>query len=259
MIRTVGIMYIIILRIFSGVIPMSGHNKWSQIKHKKAKEDAKKGKAFTKLIKEITVSARESGGDPAMNPRLRLLLEKAKEVNMPIDNANRAIKRGTGELPGSHYEQYVYEGYGPHGIAVMVDTLSDSKNRTVAELRHAFSANGGNLAEGGAVSWMFTHAGVIRIPHKGLTEDTLLEKLLDFNVLDIRSDEESFSIICDPKSLDSIKKGLEGFAIKAEQAELEWIAQTPLKLSDEHADKAVEFLSEIQDLDDVQNVYTNLA
>ena len=126
---------------------MSGHNKWSQIKHKKAKEDAKKGKAFTKLIKEITVSAREQGGDPACNPRLRLLLEKAKEANMPIDNANRAIKRGTGELPGVNYENYTYEGYGPDGIAVVVDTLSDSKNRTVAELRHAFSANGGNLAE----------------------------------------------------------------------------------------------------------------
>lgn len=238
---------------------MSGHNKWSQIKHKKAKEDAKKGKAFTKLIKEITVSAREQGGDPAGNPRLRLLLEKAKEVNMPIDNAMRAIKRGTGELPGTSYENYTYEGYGPYGIAIMVDTLSDSKNRTVAELRHAFSANGGNLAEGGAVSWMFMHAGVVRVSNKGITEDALLEKLIDFNIQDIRSDDESFSIICDSKSLESIKKALETEGIKAESAELEWVAKDPLKLSDDQSDKAVDFLSEIQDLDDVQNVYTNLA
>jgi len=238
---------------------MSGHNKWSQIKHKKAKEDAKKGKAFTKLIKEITVSARENGGDPSTNPRLRLLLEKAKEVNMPIDNANRAIKRGTGELPGVNYENYTYEGYGPHGIAVVVDTLSDSKNRTVAELRHAFSANGGNLAENGAVSWMFMHAGVVRIANKGVTEDSLLEKLMNYNIHDIRSDEESFSIICDPKSIESIKKALDADGIKVESAELEWVAKTPMKISDDQSDKALDFLSEIQDLDDVQNVYTNLA
>ncbi len=237
---------------------MSGHNKWSQIKHKKAKEDAKKGKAFTKLIKEITVAARSGGGDPASNPRLRLLLEKGKSVNMPQDNAVRAIKRGTGELPGVHYEEYLYEGFGPAGIAIIIDTLSDNKNRTVAELRHLFSAAGGSLRETGAVSWMFEKLGIITIS-AAVDEDTLLEKLFDYNIKDIRRIENTLSILCDPRDTELIKKALQPAGIAVEEANIEWVAKTPVDLSNGQEDKALAFLQELQDHEDVQQVYTNLG
>ncbi len=238
---------------------MAGHNKWSQIKHKKAKEDAKRGKAFTKIIKEITVAAREGGGDVAANARLRQLLEKSKEINMPAENATRAIKRGTGELPGVNYEEFTYEGYGPGGIAVIVETLSDNKNRTVASLRHIFSAKGGNLADTGSVGWMFEHLGVIRA-FNGISEDELLEKLIDFDIKDIRKNEDGiFSIICDPKSLDEVKQAVDKLGLKVEDATLEWVAKNTMELDDAAADKAFTFLSALQDDEDVQNVYTNLA
>ena len=162
---------------------MAGHSKWANIKHKKAKEDAKKGKIFTKLIKEITVAAKQ-GGDPASNPRLRLLLEKAKQENMPAENATRAIKKGTGELPGVHYDPMMYEGFGPGGIAILVETLSDNKNRIVAEMRTTFSRGGGNLGEANTVNWMFEKKGVIRMPDTGVSEDELIEKLLDYKLSD---------------------------------------------------------------------------
>ena len=165
---------------------MSGHSKWSTIKHKKAALDAKRGKAFTKLIKEITIAARLGGGDPTGNPRLRLLIDKAKEINMPTENTMRAIKRGTGELPGVSYEENTYEGYGPNGIAVIVDTFSDNKNRTVSELRHIFSSKGGNLAEHGAVSWMFEKMGVVKANDGSMTEEKLLETLIDYDINDIK-------------------------------------------------------------------------
>ena len=177
---------------------MSGHSKWATIKRKKAVLDSKRGKEFTKLIKEITVAARIGGGDPAANPRLRLLLEKAKEINMPLDNTTRAIKRGTGEMPGMQYEEQSYEGYGPFGTAVVVDALTDNKNRTVAELRRIFTSSGGSLAETGSVNWMFARMGVIQV--SGTTsEDSLLEMLLDYDIKDISYDGEMFSITCDPK------------------------------------------------------------
>lgn len=238
---------------------MSGHNKWSQIKHKKAKEDAKRGAAFTKLIKEIAVAARSGGGDPASNARLRLLLEKGKEINMPIENATRAIKRGTGELPGVSYEAFTYEGYGPAGIAILVDTLSDNKNRTVAELRRIFSSKGGNLAESGAVSWMFEKSGVINVVNSSLTEDQLLEKLIDFDVKDIKRNENWFSIICDPKAVEPIKKVLQEAGLTLESTAIEWVPKTTITVSEEQANKAVEFLTELQDHEDVQEVYTNMA
>ena len=237
---------------------MAGHNKWSQIKHKKAKEDAKRGKAFTKLIKEITVVAREGGGDPGTNARLRALVEKAKEINMPAENTKRAIKRGTGELPGVHYEPAVYEGYGPFGIAILVDTLSDNKNRTVADLRRLFSKTGGTLAESGAVSWMFNRLGVVRASGN-TTEDQLMEALLEFDVEDIRSDENFFSVFCDPKSLEKIKKIIKEQGLTIESAELEWVAKNRTQLSEDETKKAVEVLSALDDHDDVQNVFTNLA
>lgn len=237
---------------------MAGHNKWSQIKHKKAKEDAKRGKQFTKLIKEIIVVAREGGGDPEMNAKLRQLVDKAKYINMPQDNITRAIKRGTGELAGAHYEAYTYEGYAPHGVAVMVDTLSDNKNRTVADMRHLFSKHGGSLGESGSVAWMFDHKGVIR-GTGSMSEDDLLEALMEYDVSDIKKDDNLFSIYCDPKALDAVKKAAEKAGLNVESAQMEWVAKTPMELDENKADKVVEFLSIIDDHDDVQELYSNLA
>ena len=238
---------------------MSGHSKWSTIKRKKAVIDASRGKAFTKLIKEITVAARVGGGDPNGNPRLRTLLDKAKAVNMPTDNAARAIKKGTGELPGQSYEQITYEGYGPNGIAVIVDTLSDNKNRTVAEIRHAFSIKGGNVGETGSVNWMFEKLGVVRGEAKGFTEDELIEKLIDYEINDIKIDDAAIAVYCNAKALYQVKTALESLGIKVDNADIEWVAKNKVELTDEQSEKAVEFLEALDDLDDVQNVYTNLA
>lgn len=237
---------------------MAGHNKWSQIKHKKAKEDAKKGKAFTKVGKEITMAAREGGGDPAMNARLRQLIDKAKGVNMPAENISRAIKKGTGELPGASYESYTYEGYGPHGIAIMIDSLSDNKNRTVADLRHIFAKGGGNLGEAGSVSWMFKKMGVVR-GQSQKNEDEIMEALLEHDIQDLKNDDSFISIFCDPKSLDEVKKAAQAAGITVDSAEFEWVAQNSTQLDTAQAEKAVDFLSTVQDHEDVQNVYTNLA
>lgn len=237
---------------------MAGHSHWATIKHKKAKEDAKRGKEFTKLVKEITVAARTGGGDPAGNPKLRLLLDKAKDINMPLENAQRAIKKGTGELPGQSYEEITYEGYGPGGIAVMVDALTDNKNRTVAELRRLFSSSGGTLAETGSVGWMFERLGVIRLSGN-TTEDNLLEMLLDYNIKDISKDDSLFIIYTDIKSLEPIKQELIKQSLNIESAEIEWVAKDDLVIPDEQRNQAYEFLSAIEDHDDVQNVYTNMA
>lgn len=238
---------------------MAGHSKWSQIKHKKAKEDAKRGRAFTKLIKEITVSARDGGGDPDGNAHLRLLMEKAKEINMPQENTIRAIKRGTGELPGVNYQEVQYEGYGPNGIAVVVETLTDNKNRTVAEFRRLFTSKGGTLGESGSVSWMFEKMGVIRAEAPGVSEDELLEALIEFDIKDIKIEGDLVSIFCDPKSTQAVKQAILDLNIKPESADLEWVPKTTTELPDDQAEKALEFLGALQDHDDVQNVYTNLG
>ena len=236
---------------------MAGHNKWSQIKHKKAKEDEKKGKAFTKIIKEITMTARENGGNPDLNPRLRLLLEKGKEANMPLENAIRAIKKGTGELPGVRYEEYTYEGYAPHGIAVMVDAITDNKNRTIAEFRRLFMENGGTLGEAGSVGWMFEKLGAVTA--KGtLTEDELLESLIEYEVKDIENNDDSYTVYCEIKALESIKEAVEKAGLKIESSGLEWIAKNSTELPEAKIEKVFEFLSAIQDHEDVKNVYTNL-
>lgn len=237
---------------------MSGHSKWSTIKRKKAVIDSQRGKAFTKIIKEISVAARVGGGDPGANPRLRTLLDKAKALNMPIENAQRAIKKGTGELPGVHYEAYTYEGYGPHGIAIIIESLSDNKNRTVAELRHLFSAKGGSLGETGSVNWMFERMGVVKATGSSITEDDLLEKLFDYEINDIERDENHFTIYCAIKSLDQVKQAAQANGLKVESAEIEWVAKSTVPLTDEQSEKALELLEELEDLDDVQNVYTNL-
>lgn len=238
---------------------MSGHNKWSQIKHKKAKEDAKKGKAFTKIIKEITVAARSGGGDPALNAPLRNLLDEARLINMPLDNATRAIKRGTGELPGVQYEAITYEGYAPHGIAIMIDTLSDNRNRTVAELRFLFLSHNGTLGETGSVGWMFDRLGVIQASAPDLNEDALLETLLDFDIKDIKQDEHTFYIMCDTRSLEAVKTKLKEKTITVEKAAFEWIAKTTVELTDTQVADVVALLSALEDHDDVQNTYTTLS
>ncbi len=236
---------------------MSGHSKWANIKHKKAKEDASRGKAFTKLIKEITIAAKE-GGDVNFNPRLRTLVEKAKDINMPLDNIKRAIAKGSGESSGQGYERHMYEGYGPGGIAVMIEVLTDSKNRAIAELRHSFSRNGGNIADHGAVSWMFKEKGIIRIAQTKLSEDELLENLMNFEVDDISKHEDTTTITCEVSSLDLVKKELKDLGCKIEHAEIEWVAKTSFEVAEEDQERAYEFLDAIENLDDVQNVYTNL-
>ena len=237
---------------------MAGHSKWANIKHKKAKEDGKKSKVFTKIIKEITIAARESGGNPDMNPRLRLLLEKGREANMPIENATRAIKKGTGELPGVAYEEYTYEGYAPNGIAVMIEAITDNKNRTVAEFRRLFSENNGTLGETGTVGWMFEKLGAVNAIGK-ITEDELLEQLIDYDIKDIQIDGDNCTVYCDIKSLESVKNALEKNGLKIESSGLEWVAKSTVDLPEAKSEKVIEFLSTVQDHEDVKNVYTNLG
>jgi YebC/PmpR family DNA-binding regulatory protein len=239
---------------------MSGHNKWSQIKHKKAKEDAKRGQAFTKLTKEITVAARAGGGDPAHNSHLRLLLEKAKQINMPLENSQRAIKKGTGELPGVSYEPGIYEGYGPYGIAVIVELLTDNKNRSVAELRRLFNEYGGTLGEAGTVAWMFERKSITTLKTQ-LSEDGLLELLIDadLEIDDVQKVDDLISIIGEPKSAMRIKQVLDTIDCSMEDSTIGWVAKGKAELPEEKAAKAYEFLEALDNHDDVQNVFTNLA
>lgn len=237
---------------------MAGHSKWANIKHKKAKEDAKKGKVFTRFSKEITVAAREGGGDPSMNPRLRTIIEKAKIENMPSENIQRAIKKGCGELEGATYEQVMYEGYGPYGVAVMIEALTDNKNRTVADIRHVFSKMGGSLAENGAVSWMFKHMGVVTL-HTEKDEDSLLEILLEYEVFDINREGTMVRIYCDPAHLFTIKHGMEEEGITVSDAQLEWVPTTSISVDAEQEEKVCAFLEKLDDVDDIQNIYANLA
>lgn len=240
---------------------MAGHSKWSQIKRKKALLDSKRSQSFTKLIKEITVAARLGGGDPAGNPRLRTLVEKAREINMPVDNVQRAIKKGTGELPGVSYEQHVYEGYGPHGTAIVVEALTDNKNRSVAELRHYFNKYGGSLADGGAVMWMFKHLGVIKLDkakNSSLTEDKIYELLLDYDLQDVKNEDDNYTVLLPISNLELAKQALESEKIIIDSAELEYVADNLLALTGEAEEQALNFLDGLSDLEDVQNVYTNL-
>lgn len=238
---------------------MAGHSKWANIKHKKAKEDAKRGKVFTKLIKEIVVAVKESGPDPDGNPRLRMVLEKAKSSNMPQDNINRAIKKASGDQDGVNYEEVIYEGYGPAGTAVIVESLTDNKKRTVADVRHAFNKNGGNMGENGSVSWMFEHKGVVRATG-AMSEDELLEKLLDYNVDDITKVETMFTVHCAISDLEKVKEQVQLCNMKIEDSGLEWVPKNPVAVQDEsQEEKVFKFLEALDDLDDVQNVYSNIA
>ena len=236
---------------------MSGHSKWHTIKHKKGALDAKRGKLFTKLIKEITVAARAGGGDPDANARLRKAIADAKGANMPNDTINRAVRRGTGEEEGVNYEEIVYEGYGPAGVAVMVDTLTDNRNRTVGEVRHIFSKNGGNLGESGSVRFMFEKKGYIVVEKGAKAEDELLELALEAGADDLRDDEDSFEIITSPEAFDAVLDAVKKAGIEPQVAEIEMVPNTYVKLTGQDARAMLKLMEALEDHDDVQKVSAN--
>jgi len=236
---------------------MSGHSKWSSIKHKKAATDAKRGKIFTKLIKEITVAARMGDPDPAANPRLRMAVDKALGGNMTKDTIERAIKRGSGAQEGENYEEVRYEGYGPGGIAVMVDCVTDNRNRTVAEVRHAFSKAGGNLGTDGSVAYQFTQAGILSFP-SGSDEDQIMEAALEAGAEDIvNNDDGSIDVLTEPDQFVDIKEAMVAAGLEPEQAEVTMRAANTTPLDKDDAEKMIRLLERLEDLDDVQNVYSN--
>lgn len=238
---------------------MAGHSKWAQIKHKKAQVDARKGKVFTKIVKEISIAARLGGGDPANNPRLRTAIEKAKEVNMPSENIKRAIMKGTGELPGTSYEEAMYEGYGPGGVALLIEVLTDNKNRTSSEIRHLITKYGGNLGEAGCVSWMFEKKGYILVNKSSIDEDTLMTAALEAGVEDMKNDpkEENYEIITSPENMTNVKKNLESSGINVSLAEITMLPKNYITLDEKNAEQVIKLIEILEDHDDVQNVYTN--
>ena len=236
---------------------MSGHSKWSSIKHKKGAVDAKRGKIFTKLIKEITVAARMGGGDPDSNPRLRTAIQAAKNDNMPKDNIERAIKKGTGELEGVNYEESSYEGYGPGGAAILIETLTDNKNRAVADIRHIFSKNGGSLGENGCVAWMFEKKGYINVEKNGVDEDALMEVSIEAGADDVRDEDDSFEVITAPEDFEMVKSAIESAAIPYLLAEITMLPQSITNLEGKEAEQMVRLMEALEDCDDVQKVYTN--
>jgi YebC/PmpR family DNA-binding regulatory protein len=238
---------------------MAGHSKWANIKHRKAAADAKKGKVFTRIIKEITVAARQGGGDPNSNPRLRLMLDKAREANMTKDSVARAIQRGTGELEGVSYEEVRYEGYGPGGAAVMVDCLTDNRTRTIAEVRHAFTKNGGNIGADGSVAFQFKHCGQF-VFAPGASEDKLMEVGLEAGADDVVTNEDgSMEVLCAPADFENVKQALEKAGLKPEAAEVTMKALNETALTGPEAERMQALLDALEELDDVQNVYTTAA
>ncbi len=236
---------------------MSGHSKWSTIKRKKGAADAKRGKMFTKLIKEITIAAREGGGDPGMNPRLRLAVDNAKAANMPADNIERAIKKATGELKGVIFHELTYEGYGPSGIAVIVEVATDNKNRTVADVRHLFSKYNGSLGENGSVAWMFDRKGVITLPTQDKTEDDIMDIVLEAGAEDLQTEEDFFEVQTELESFDPVRKALLAQELQVENASLQWIAKNIVKVNGEDAEKVIKLIDALEESDDVQNVFSN--
>lgn len=236
---------------------MSGHSKWSTIKHKKGAADAKRGKIFTKLIKEITVAARMGGGDPDTNPRLRTAVFAAKAQNMPKDNLERAIKKGTGELEGVDYEEITYEGYGPGGVAVLVECLTDNRNRTIADVRYIFSKAGGNIGTDGCVSWMFDKKGLISVEKSETDEDTLMELALEAGAEDVKDEDDCFEVITAPEDFEAVKEAVDAAEIKTTMAEVTMIPQTQASLEGKEAEQMVKFMMALDDCDDIQKFYTN--
>ncbi|MCF6187774.1 MAG: YebC/PmpR family DNA-binding transcriptional regulator [Desulfobulbaceae bacterium] len=237
---------------------MSGHSKWSTIKRKKGANDAKRGKIFTKLIKEITIAARMGGGDPDGNPRLRTAVIAAKSENMPKDNIARAIKKGTGDLDGAVYEEILYEGYGPGGIAVLVETMTDNKNRTVADVRHFFAKSGGNLGESGCVAWMFDKKGSITVDREGVDEDELMDLAIEAGAEDVIEDETTFQILTEPDDFSEVVENLEKSGIKCLEASITMIPKNTVEVEAEKTARSLmKLLDNLEDNDDVQKVHAN--
>ena len=236
---------------------MSGHSKWATIKHKKGALDAKRGKIFTRLIKEITVAAKAGGGDVDSNPRLRTAVAAAKAENMPADNIKRAIQRGTGELPGALYEEITFEGYGPGGVALIVQVTTDNRNRTVSEIRHAFGKNGGNLGETGSVGWMFHKKGYIVVPKSAVKEDDLMAVVLEAGGDDIRDDGENWEVMTEPAAFEAVLNAIKQAKIETTMAEVSLVPQNYIKLEGNAANQMIRLLEAIEDNDDVQHVYSN--
>ncbi len=238
---------------------MSGHNKWSSIKHKKAREDSKRGAIFTKIIKEITIAAREGGGAAESNPRLRLAIDKAKDANMPKQNIEKAIKKGTGELPGTTYEDVVYEGYGPGGVAMIIETTTDNRQRTTASVRHLLSRYGGSLGENGCVSWMFDYVGYLTFDKSSTDEEALFEAALEAGAADVRENEDDnvFEVITDTKDFLNVKEELIKQGFEPVDAELTKIPQNTVKLEGDKATSMLKLMSALEDDEDVSNVYAN--
>ncbi|MEK6201406.1 MAG: YebC/PmpR family DNA-binding transcriptional regulator [Desulfobulbaceae bacterium] len=237
---------------------MSGHSKWSTIKHKKGATDAKRGKIFTRLIKEITVAARMGGGDPDGNPRLRSAIASAKTENMPKDNIVRAIKKGTGELEGAIYDEILYEGYGPGGVAVLVECMTDNRNRTVADVRHFFAKNNGNLGAAGCVAWMFDKKGLLQVEKEGLTEEQLMDMALEAGAEDVVEEDDEFQVITAPESFDAVHDALEANKVRFIEAAITMIPQNSVEVTDEKvAISLLKLLESLEDHDDVQNVHSN--
>lgn len=236
---------------------MSGHSKWASIRHKKGAVDAKRGKAFSKLIKEITVAARLGGGDPEGNPRLRVAIQAAKAQNMPKDNIARAIKKGTGELAGTSYEEYNYEAYGPGGVALMMNCLTDNRNRTIADIKHIFERHGGNLGEPGCVSWIFEKRGLVVFEKNSVEEEKLLDLALEAGAEDIKESETQFEILTDPADFESIKKAFDDEGLSYSLAEISMIPQNTVKLEGRDAERVLSLLEALEENDDVSQVYAN--
>jgi YebC/PmpR family DNA-binding regulatory protein len=236
---------------------MSGHSKWHTIKHKKGAADAKRGKVFTRIIKELTVAARNGGGDPDANPRLRTVIADAKAVNMPADNIKKAIQRGTGELPGVSYEDVTYEGYGPGGAAVIIETLTDNRNRTVGELRHLLAKHNGNLGESNSVAWMFSKKGYIVVDKKTADEERLLNAVLDAGGDDLRDDEDTWEIITEPPAFEGVRDAVKALGVEPASAEIAMLPQNYIKLEGKEASQMVRLMEALEEHDDVKQVWSN--
>lgn len=236
---------------------MSGHSKWSSIKHKKAATDAKRGKIFTRFIRELTIAARSGGGDPESNSRLRHAIDGARAANMPSDNIKKAIQRGTGELEGVNYEEFSYEGYGPGGVAILADVMTDNKNRTVSEVRHVFEKYNGNLGQQGCVSWMFTRKGVILVPQSAIGEDELMEIVVENGAEDMVKEGTSYEISTSTEDFDKVHEALKAKKLPIESAEISKVPSTYIKLEGKHAEQMLKLYDKLEELDDVQNVWAN--
>ena len=236
---------------------MSGHSKWHNIRLRKGKQDAERGKMFTKVAREIIVSAREGGGSPDTNVRLRLAIQKAREVSMPADNIKRAIQRGTGEIEGAHYEQVTYEGYGPGGVAVMVSCLTDNRNRTVADLRTIFSKSGGSLGESGCVAWLFDSKGVVTLQKGAVDEDTLMTVALDAGAEDIRIEGDTYEVLISPDALPNLRQALADAGIRFVSAEVTMVPKSAVRVEGKEAGRVLRLMDQLEDYDDVQQVYAN--